>query len=367
VLFQDQQEVNQHLKEPKGCELVEIDQADGLTGEIVERLRSRKKAYKGQTEEERWEEIYKLLFPDEITPSPCGSPLFHPSILIFYHQITRHMSSSQASEHTNNVTDYEPVQEDMQSPDSRALAEYEQYCRRELPRYFRASLEEMIDKEAQPFEENIRSQLMSMIRDCQDRVFSTYRATATPALQGSAINTRKSPPLAVRSSTPQEMSYESFELVEDRRHSSEILLPAFLEPPAPQSHLTSRLESTNSHGQALPPAENNLSDSGYISDIRPLLSSENSGQNVVISTSQPSQSDLGPEELCAQRPSSQHSSNFETTASDIQRSHSFFNSSGDVRNTPGNSWMGDFDPSMMLDGDEWSQFVGMDPTLDPPA
>jgi hypothetical protein len=78
VLFQDQHEVDQHLKQPKGCELVEIDQADGVTSEIVERLRSRKKAYKGQTEEERWEEIYKLLFPDEIAPSPCGSPLSHP-------------------------------------------------------------------------------------------------------------------------------------------------------------------------------------------------------------------------------------------------------------------------------------------------
>jgi hypothetical protein len=277
------------------------------------------------------------------------------------------MSSSQASERTNTATDYEPVQEDMQSPDSRALAEYEQYCRRELPKYFRASLEEMIDKEAQPFEENIRSQLMSMIRDCQDRVFSTYRATATPALQRSTINTRKSPPLAVRSSTPQDMRYDSFEPAEDREHSSEILLPGFLEPPAPQSHLTSRLESTNSHRQAPPPAENNLSDSGYISDIRPLLSSENLDQNVVISSSQPSQSHSASEELCTQRLSSQHSSNFETTAPEFQRSHNFFNNSGDMRNTPRNSWMGDFDPSMMLGGDEWSQFVAMDPTLDPPA
>jgi hypothetical protein len=276
------------------------------------------------------------------------------------------MSPSQASERTNTDVDYDPVQEDMQSPDSRALAEYEQYCRRELPRYFRASLEEMIDKEAQPFEENIRSQLMSMIRDCQDRVFSTYRAAATPALQRSTINTRKSPPLAVRSFTPQDMRYDSFEPAEDREHSSEILLPVFLEPPAPQSHLTSRLESTNSHGQAPPHAENNLSDSGYISDIRPLLS-ENLGQNVMISTSQPSQSHPTSEGLCTQRPSTQRSSNFETTAPDIQRSDHFFNNSGDVRNTPRNSWIGDFDPSMMLDGDEWGQFVGMDPTLDPPA
>jgi hypothetical protein len=192
VLFQNQQEVNQHLKEPKACELVKIDQADGVTSEMVERLRCKKKTHKGQTEEERWEEIYNLLFADEIAPSPCRSPLSHPSRSNFHHQIIRNMSISQASETTNMATDYEPIQEDIQSPDSRVLAEYEEYCRQELPRYFRASLEEMVYNEGEPFE-NIRSQLMNMIRDCQDRVFSKYRATATPALQSSMINNRHSP------------------------------------------------------------------------------------------------------------------------------------------------------------------------------
>jgi len=71
MLFQDQEKLNQHLKIPKGCELKECDQADGVTSEVVEKLRCRKKAHKSQTEEDRWEEIYRLLFPDEIVPSPC--------------------------------------------------------------------------------------------------------------------------------------------------------------------------------------------------------------------------------------------------------------------------------------------------------
>ncbi|KAH6714386.1 hypothetical protein BKA61DRAFT_481996, partial [Leptodontidium sp. MPI-SDFR-AT-0119] len=137
VQFQDQEEVNQHLKEPKGCELREIAQADGITNEAVEKLRSRKRVHKNQTEEDRWEEIYKLLFPDEVVPSPY----------------------------------FEPVQDDVdQSPDSRALAEYEEYCRRELPREFRAALEEIVHNQVQPIEESIRSQLMNIIRECQDRV-----------------------------------------------------------------------------------------------------------------------------------------------------------------------------------------------------
>jgi hypothetical protein len=79
VLFKDQQEVNQHLKEPKACELVEIDQVDGVTSDMMERLRCKKKVHKGQTEDEKWEEIYKLLFPNEIAPSPCKWPLSRPS------------------------------------------------------------------------------------------------------------------------------------------------------------------------------------------------------------------------------------------------------------------------------------------------
>jgi len=52
-LFRNQQEVNEHLKEAQGCALIEGIQHDGLTSEAVERLRSKKKAYREQTKEER--------------------------------------------------------------------------------------------------------------------------------------------------------------------------------------------------------------------------------------------------------------------------------------------------------------------------
>jgi hypothetical protein len=65
-----------HLERPEGCELRDIEHADGVTAEIAEKLRSKKKAQPNQTEAERWQAIYRLLFPHEVVPSPCKLPLY---------------------------------------------------------------------------------------------------------------------------------------------------------------------------------------------------------------------------------------------------------------------------------------------------
>lgn len=44
---------------------------EGITQGVEEALRSRKKTHPGQTEKERWEEVYRILFPGEKVPSPC--------------------------------------------------------------------------------------------------------------------------------------------------------------------------------------------------------------------------------------------------------------------------------------------------------
>jgi hypothetical protein len=96
-----------------------------------------------------------------------------------------------------NRQDFEPVQEEPTlSPDSRGLADQEEYCRHELPRFFRSCLETAINDETELLEERIRNQLVSMIQDCLDRVFSAYRSrlasireTPPPFLQESWYKT----------------------------------------------------------------------------------------------------------------------------------------------------------------------------------
>jgi hypothetical protein len=76
VLFKDQNAVNVHLMQQIACERKDIEHIDGVTTEIFEKLRSKKKAQKDQTEADRWKDIYKSLFPNEMVPSPCKSNYF---------------------------------------------------------------------------------------------------------------------------------------------------------------------------------------------------------------------------------------------------------------------------------------------------
>jgi hypothetical protein len=69
--------------EPEGCKLLEVVQQDGITNEMVEKLRSKKKAHRDQSEEDRWKEIYQILFPGESVPSPCKLCKFH--IILQHH------------------------------------------------------------------------------------------------------------------------------------------------------------------------------------------------------------------------------------------------------------------------------------------
>ncbi|KAF4614326.1 hypothetical protein G7Y89_g15411 [Cudoniella acicularis] len=142
--FEKQEDLESHLQRMEGCEFVQAEPADGILigGSVQNKIRDRKKTYPGQTEMEKWQELYKILFPMEDIPSPY----------------------------------FQAVQdESVQSPDSTELSNYEDYSRQQLPRYFRDALQAIVAEEAQPIEERLKSRLVDLIQDCQERVFSTYR------------------------------------------------------------------------------------------------------------------------------------------------------------------------------------------------
>ena len=70
-IFKSQEEVSLHLKKVEACELRDIEISDGITIEIVERLKSRKKEHQDETREYKWRKVYELLFPGSTVPSPC--------------------------------------------------------------------------------------------------------------------------------------------------------------------------------------------------------------------------------------------------------------------------------------------------------
>jgi hypothetical protein len=45
--------------------------AEGITIDMEKKLRGRKKITPGRSEEDRWRDIYTLIFPDEAVSMPC--------------------------------------------------------------------------------------------------------------------------------------------------------------------------------------------------------------------------------------------------------------------------------------------------------
>src|SRR5580658_1178061 len=74
-LFKNQEDLDNHIDAIQGCEVKpNSTQVDGITNRIKQRLQCRKKAHPGETEPERWKNIYNILFPNEDVPSPCKIP-----------------------------------------------------------------------------------------------------------------------------------------------------------------------------------------------------------------------------------------------------------------------------------------------------
>lgn len=142
--FKNQQQLDAHLTVASAniCSLIPGHPPDGITPENEKRLKSRKKIHPNQSDDSRWAEIYKLLFPNEEVPSPYFEPVLEEAPL---------------------------------SPDSQNLANYEEYSRRELPLMVRGAIEDAIRREMQPFGDSLIGNLVGIIQDCQDRIFRAYR------------------------------------------------------------------------------------------------------------------------------------------------------------------------------------------------
>ena len=76
-IFRVEHHLSAHLQKEPPCEVSENrTPVEGFTKDQERRLRSRKKALADTTDEDKWREIYMILFPDDdpaTIPSPCKS------------------------------------------------------------------------------------------------------------------------------------------------------------------------------------------------------------------------------------------------------------------------------------------------------
>ncbi|KAK0710227.1 hypothetical protein B0T26DRAFT_679525 [Lasiosphaeria miniovina] len=121
---------------------------DGMTNEQGARLRSKKRMSRAQTEEDKWCNIYALLFPNEAIPSPYFEPV----------------------ETTGCI-----------SPDSRSFQECEGFVRRQVSRLVHDTILEMTRLDMQRVEEHLLNSLPGIIQDCVAMAFTEYRETRQDA------------------------------------------------------------------------------------------------------------------------------------------------------------------------------------------
>jgi hypothetical protein len=115
-------------------------------------LRTRKEAYKNQSEEGTWRDIYRLLFPDAAdVPSSCKlKERSHIEALVHRSRGSKRKTPTKL----DRVTDFDSGQYSS-TPDPEGISGFENYMRREVPRLVQAQVEERIRQATSPLEESL--------------------------------------------------------------------------------------------------------------------------------------------------------------------------------------------------------------------
>lgn len=72
-LFRNDRALDEHEMSFVGCEVLSRHSPCDMTTHQHKQLRMKKHTSRRQTDEEKWTDIYRLLFPNEQVPSPCKS------------------------------------------------------------------------------------------------------------------------------------------------------------------------------------------------------------------------------------------------------------------------------------------------------
>jgi hypothetical protein len=92
------------------------------------------------------------------------------------------------------LIDYEPAERSGPgSPASKAISNYEEFSKRQLPQLVRRRLEAAAENEAQPIEEKLKTLLVEIVKDCQVSVFSLYQEQRRIVATGNVETTNADP------------------------------------------------------------------------------------------------------------------------------------------------------------------------------
>lgn len=148
--FSNEEDCLQHQRAQRGCEWKEGTPLEGVSKAQEAKLRSKKRSTSSFPDEARWKVIYKILFPqvaDDRIPSA-------------YCDFTSPQECTPST-----------------SPNSPEFVRFEDFSKKQLPELVRTSLEVLVEQNTQMqlLEETLKSQLIDIVRDCQEKLFSMYQ------------------------------------------------------------------------------------------------------------------------------------------------------------------------------------------------
>ncbi|GAB1317820.1 hypothetical protein MFIFM68171_08030 [Madurella fahalii] len=194
--FNDARELTDHEMSALGCEVIDIDPPGDITTYQEKQLKSRKHGARRQTEEEKWADIYRLLFPDEEQiPSP------YPEV----------------------AEDFGPI-----SSESRVCLDFQHFLLAEMPRLFTQTAEEHAGRHIQAHEGLTMESIPRIIEDSLQKAFRTWEAR-----RSSSVSTREASiaSMSFRQDAPPSRTYTYGQ-------------------PQPTSYLTTQAQAGMDHGFA---------------------------------------------------------------------------------------------------------------------
>lgn len=157
--FSDGRQLTIHEMAPEACELLDIKPPGDITTSQERQLKSRKHTHRRQSDEEKWREIYRLLFPNDIVPSP----------------------------YPEYAEDFQPM-----GAESRNVLEFQHYLLTEMPRLFTQAAYEYAGQ-------HIQDQVVLRIDDVNKIIEDTLQeAYDAWTLQGRLLPLNISPSISMR-------------------------------------------------------------------------------------------------------------------------------------------------------------------------
>ena len=159
--FDESEALKRHQRADVPCR-VKAPVSDGvITEEQYTQLHQRAKAH--STEEDKWEEMYRIIFPDEEVPSPCTPPRLSP--LIPFHP------------GTNTQPDYEADTSIAPKPETsrfKNMDECKDFVRAEIIRLVRPAMEHYVTELFEDVQVKADRKAGEIIRDVETKVLRTF-------------------------------------------------------------------------------------------------------------------------------------------------------------------------------------------------